>query len=192
MAQVYVTKTSAAQRQIDAGIRLLFSGEDSLAVHTITAAAHGIVKDLAERREPGQVDNLYEMSMKGVYEQLSDQMPSDDAIRYELPHFKKWLRSYRNRPANFLKHADQDAEDSLDADTLGTDHLLLEACVQYALLGLDLTSEMQAFTWWHLAVYPSEKSDKIETAAGEVHELNRDEQIEFGAFLLTLIREKKL
>ena len=81
MAQVYVTKISAAQRQIDAGIRLLFSGEDSLAVHTITAAAHGIVKDLAEKREPGPVDNLYKMSLKGVFEQLSDQMPSDDAIQ---------------------------------------------------------------------------------------------------------------
>ena len=82
--------------------------------------------------------------------------------------------------------------DSLDADTLDTDSLLLEACVQYALLGFELTPEMRAFAWWHLAVYPSEESDRIETAAGEVHELNRDEQIEFGAFLLTLIHEKKL
>ncbi len=191
MAKVHVTKISAAQRQIDASIRLLFSGEDSLAVHTITAAAHGIVRDLAKQRKPRLVDNLYEVPLKSVHEQLSNQMPSDDAIHREFLGFKKWLRSYRNRPANFLKHANQDAGHSLNADTLDTDSLLLEACVQYSLLGFELTPEMQAFAWWHLAVYPSEESDKFETAVGHVHELTRHEQIEFGAFLLTLISEKK-
>ena len=50
MASVDITKPTAAQRQIDAAIRILFSGEDVLAVHTVVAAAHRIVLDLREKR----------------------------------------------------------------------------------------------------------------------------------------------
>ena len=50
MAPLEITKPTAAQRQIDAAIRLLFSDEDALAVHTVAAAAHRIALDLAENR----------------------------------------------------------------------------------------------------------------------------------------------
>lgn len=46
-----ITKTVAAQRQIDAAIRIMFSGEDPLAVHTVVAAAFGIVKELTKKRD---------------------------------------------------------------------------------------------------------------------------------------------
>ena len=60
MASENITKHSAAQRQIDAAIRILFSGEDVLAAHTVVAAAHRIVLDIAENRN----SNPYTESIK--------------------------------------------------------------------------------------------------------------------------------
>ena len=191
MAEVYITKVSAAQRQIDAAIRMLFSGEDPLAVHTVTAAVHGIVIDLAEQRGQKLSDELHAVSLRSLYKDFLGRTPSDDQIRRDLPPFKKWIRSMKNRPANFLKHADQDAEKSLNPDILGTDDLLLEACALYADMGFDLTPEMYAFARWHLAVYPHEDADKLRTAAGQAHNLPRDAQIELGEFLLALYRENQ-
>jgi hypothetical protein len=105
---------------------------------------------------------------------------------WNIQYFKKWLWDARNRPANFLKHADRDADEMLNQGTLETDHLLLEACCLYEELGLPSTPEMSAFARWHLAVYPHEDGDAIETASGFVHSLERTEQLEFGAFILEL------
>ena len=189
MVEVHVTKAGAAQRQIDAAIRMLFSGEDPLAVHTVAAAAHGIVADLAEHRGPLDDDD-YSAALRAVFEQLTGKTPPVDVIRRELPNFRKQMRRIRNRPANFLKHADQDAEKSLDPNSLETDDLLLGVCTLYKRLKLDITPEMYAFATWHLAVHPHEDGDKIETAEGPVHELPRDAQLEFGDFLLALYREE--
>lgn len=51
MADLSITKQAAAQRQIDAAIRMLFlHGEDFIAIHTVAAAARTILNDLAEAR----------------------------------------------------------------------------------------------------------------------------------------------
>ena len=43
-------KALSSSAQIDAAIRILFTGEDVLAAHTVVAASHRIVLDLAEKR----------------------------------------------------------------------------------------------------------------------------------------------
>jgi hypothetical protein len=48
--EVLIGKLAAAQRQLDAAIRLTFLGEDPLAIYTVTAAALGILLPLAEQR----------------------------------------------------------------------------------------------------------------------------------------------
>jgi hypothetical protein len=54
MSNIEITKEAAAQRQIDAAIRMVFlHGEDLLAVHTVAAAARGIVRYLAKDRGVG-------------------------------------------------------------------------------------------------------------------------------------------
>jgi hypothetical protein len=53
-AQIYLRKEAAAQRQLDAAIRMTLEGEDELAIHTVAAAAYGILRDLKKhhgRRE---------------------------------------------------------------------------------------------------------------------------------------------
>ena len=182
MAHIHITKHAAAQRQVDAAIRILFSEEDPLAVHTVVAAAHRILTDLVEKhRKSSFMDDAYLDALNRVREHFPEKTQS-----WNIQHFKKWLRDERNRPANFLTHADQDADKMLNQETLKTDHLLLEACCRYEELGLPSTPEMSAFARWHLAVYPHEDGDAIETAAGFVDHLERTEQLEFGAFILKL------
>lgn len=186
MAPVDITKFTAAQRQIDAAIRILFSGEDPLAVHTVAAAAHRLVLDLTGKR--GQ--NPYAASLRETLTTLLRVLPSSVKFERELSKFEKFFRNHLNRPANFLKHADRDAGDSLDQDSLQTDLLLLVSCTAYEGLGLDLTPEMEAFCRWHLAVYPHEVTDPIKTGAGYLHDLSRPHQLEAGDFLLSLYRER--
>ena len=95
----------------------------------------------------------------------------------------------RRRPANFLKHADRDEDKTLNEATLESDHLLLEACTLYTDLGFEPTPEMYTFARWHLAVYPHEEGDPIETAAGFIYGLDRSAQLQFGAFFLNRFSE---
>ena len=188
MASVDITKPTAAQRQIDAAIRILFSGEDVLAVHTVVAAAHRIVLDLREKRSGTRGQGPYvEFLREGVvtlYQEQLGMSPPDAIIQRVLPQFERLFRNHLNRPANFLKHADRDAGESLEQNSLQTDLLLLFSCNEYANLGFTLTPEMKVFCRWHLAVDPHEATDPIKTGAGYVHDLSRPHQLEAGNFLL--------
>ena len=190
MASVSITKLSAAQRQIDAAIQILFSGEDVLAVHTVVAAAHRIVLDLAEKRNLAPYTESIKTTIATLYrQQFRETIPNHKLQHWAAEFENKNLRPYLNRPTNFLKHADQDAGMVLDQDSLQTDTLLLASCVTYAKLGLEYTPEMKAFFRWHLAVYPHEDGDEIKTASGYVHDLSRAHQFDVGDFMLSHYRE---
>ena len=188
MASVSITKLSAAQRQIDAAIRILFSGEDILAVHTVVAAAHRIALDLAEKRNLAPYTKSIRETIAALYRQSSEKTISNHELQHWADEFEeKVFVPHLNHPANFLKHADRDAGKSLDQDSVQTDTLLLVSCVTYAELGLEYTAEMNAYCRWHLAVYPHEDGDAIKIDAGYVHDLPRAHQLEFGEFILSTI-----
>jgi hypothetical protein len=63
-AAIFVTKLGAAQRQLDAAIRMRLAGEDTLAIHTVLAAAYRILRDLKGKR--GRSD-LTDSLSKGVF-----------------------------------------------------------------------------------------------------------------------------
>ena len=190
MASVSITKLSAAQRQIDAAIRILFSGEDPLAVHTVVAAAHSIVLDLAGKRNVTPYTEPIGQAITTLYRQRFGEAIPNDKLQHWVARFEgKYFRPYWNRPANFLKHADRDPGEVLDQDSLQTDALLLVSCATYMELGLECTPEMNAFYRWHRAVYPNEDGDEIGTDSGYVHDLSRVHQIEFGDFMLSHYRE---
>ena len=141
MADILISKATAAQRQIDAAIRMLFAGEDPLAVHTVAAAAKNIIDDLASQRGTPVVNEINDMwadTVRSTFTSLSGAAPSEDAIRDDLQSFRKWFRGMTNRPANFLKHADTDASGHLNMQSLETDFLLLQACTVYRILGSSL------------------------------------------------------
>ncbi len=163
---------------------MTFSGEDPLAVHTVVAAGVGIVRDLAEHRGNLRDRQTYENALREIYRAKIGRDPTQEEVERDSPRLRKLLSSARKKPANFLKHADRDPNDFLNEANLETDHILLEACLLYKELGFDLTTEMHAFGRWHLAVYPHEEGDALITADGPVHELSRESQLSFGAWLL--------
>jgi len=63
-ATIYINKLEAARRQLDAAIRMRFAKEDDLAIHTIAAAAYGILRDMLGKR--GR-HNFEELIRAGVY-----------------------------------------------------------------------------------------------------------------------------
>lgn len=190
MASVSITKLSAAQRQIDAAIRILFSGEDALAVHTVVAAAHSIVLDLAEKRNVTPYTESIGQAIATLYRQRFGEAIPNDKLQHWVARFEeKHFRPFWNRPANFLKHADRDPGEVLDQDSLETDTLLLVSCATYMELGLEYTPEMNAFCRWHCAIYPREDGDEIKTDSGYVHDLSRVHQLEFGDFMLSHYRD---
>jgi hypothetical protein len=48
-AQIFILKEAAAQRQLDAAIRMTLLGEDELAIHTVAAAAYEVLRDLKKK-----------------------------------------------------------------------------------------------------------------------------------------------
>ena len=133
-------------------------------------------------------DQEHRAALAGVYQGFLGRSPTEGEIHRDLPKLERLMRTARNRPVNFLKHADRDPNDLLNENDVKTDHLLLEACFLCASMGFDLTAEMRAFGRWHLAVYPHQEGDALETGIGPVHELPRESQIEVGAFILDKYR----
>jgi hypothetical protein len=186
MNAVLINKAAAAQRQIDASIRIMFSGEDVLAVRTVAAAGSRILRDL-DRHRGGHFDkNKHETAVTGVFRGLIGRDPTTAEVEANSLSIKALLRAKEAKPTNFLKHADKDPDAFLDEDEdeVNADYLLLEACVLYSDLGFDPTATMWAFGRWHLAVYPSGEGDAVVTADSPVDEMPREHQLAFGRWLL--------
>jgi hypothetical protein len=50
MVKIRINKMDAARRQINAAIRMTFDGEDPVAIHSVIAAGHRIIRDICEQR----------------------------------------------------------------------------------------------------------------------------------------------
>jgi hypothetical protein len=89
LGEVLVGKLAAAQRQLDAAIRLTFLGEDPLAIYTVTAAALGILLDLLKKREKSPLAEQWKNIVVGIARDLVCGKMDDTA----------WQRLQRETPA---------------------------------------------------------------------------------------------
>lgn len=89
-----VTKVDAARRQLSTAIRLFFERRDTISIHTLVAAAQGVMHDLLEKRGPG----------KGSF------LKSGTLVRPEkrAEYFKLITGAQ-----NFFKHADREPVDAV-------------------------------------------------------------------------------
>jgi hypothetical protein len=80
---VRILKLAAAQRQLDAAIRMMFAEEDSLAITTVAAAAYRILRDLKEKRGQKVFADQWRDSMLGVARALvRGELPDRDIQRF--------------------------------------------------------------------------------------------------------------
>jgi hypothetical protein len=62
-ADGHLTKFAAAQRQLNAAIRLTLRGEDEVAIHTIAAAAYRILRDIKQKEGRNELADLWALSL---------------------------------------------------------------------------------------------------------------------------------
>jgi hypothetical protein len=117
----------ALRRQLLAAVRMWFSDDDPIAIHTLIYAAHEILHTQFRRR-----------GFKGL---LFDS-PSIG------PEYKEaWSKKLRNS-ANFFKHARADPDGSIDFDIVSNEMFLLFSIYGLAQIGEALVMEEQAFLRW--------------------------------------------
>jgi hypothetical protein len=184
---VRILKLAAAQRQIDAAIRMTFGNEDVLAITTVAAAAYRILRDVAEKRGQNPMTDDWRDNMLGVARAIvKNELPEGVVIAFKADP-QMWpvvsilvekirevgadrtieeLRSIvsvgasaqterrywgeMNTAANFLKHADVDFDQALEASQVNANELIFGGCRLYMDLLGQLTAEMQVWTAYHL------------------------------------------
>jgi hypothetical protein len=179
MTKIRINKIDAARRQIDAAIRMTFGEEDPVAVHSVVAAAHRIVRDICERR--GDIES---------YLQFTDWI----APGHEKEFWKHW-----NASANFLKHADEDADHILELDNEAADFLIVITSKWYKDLGYSPSPEMRTFAGWWTIQYPNMlKPDALAAtgvivqfaaAAAAMKPLSRLDRLKAGLIMLRQIEK---
>jgi hypothetical protein len=159
-ASLHINKLAASKRQIQAAIRMFFASEDELAVHTVAAAAYGLLKDIKKARGMSEAADAYLISIFYVIRDfhrgtLPSHMTRDPAFMAEVrrladqlapitadsklsdvrasvgPTLERQYWSDTNRAANFLKHADRDVDQSLSLDAIENQLLLIKCCCAY-------------------------------------------------------------
>lgn len=144
MRKIRVKKIDAASRQIDLAIRLSFSSEDAVGIHTLCAAGFRILRDIADKKGNVEMHEVHKQMIK----------PGKEA--------EFWKRV--NLPANFFKHADKDSDPAVvyeGIDEEANDAMILWACIYYKDLGFHLTPEMKAFMLWFRALNPRVMDDEV-------------------------------
>lgn len=164
---IQCTKSEAVIRQLDVAIDLLFSGSDPLAIRTLISAAHGILADLVERTTPGESWRSNMIEESGL---------SKGAALILI-----------NGTANYLKHADRDANSTLSLSEEENDDVMFVATLECAKLEYPLSHKMQAYQIWYLASYPEKIGRATEIvevslkALPDLELLERSKRLDRGA-----------
>ena len=178
MAKVRIDKFEAARRQINAAIRMLFTGEDPVAIYTIAMAGFRILEDLSSRQDENEVQKAMETALG--------------------PNNRENLKKKIYSDASFLKHADRDPDKIHDGiEEEANDWILYLASLYYQQLGNPLTPEMYALIAWLSKLHPDAPKSLLKYvnprlgAATDAADdffgtTSRKEQLAFGLELLKL------
>lgn len=128
-----LSKFDVAERQLLLAIRLFFSSEDVVSIHTLSEAAGQILHDIG--KEAG----------------VSSIVRDSDRIRPE--RMKEWLAViFKSR--NFFKHADRDKDEVHEFKPVFNDMSLLDAVNMYSTLKKRWTPETLIFLVWFGLKHP--------------------------------------
>ena len=174
--QVTCSKFEAAPRQLDEAIGLLLADHDPLAVRTLAAAAFGLFADLVEHLKPNESWRSELIESSGL----------DRKKAFAVIHSAQ----------NFLKHANRDPHEQLSFDETENEELIFIATLDCGELGGPLTTAMQAFQVWYLALNPNKLGAdhdftlRASSAFQELPTKPRNEQLAAGLNFLHLMFEK--
>ena len=158
----------AATRQTACAIRLLFSGEDPLAIHTLAYASYSLLRDLARKQSAS--------------ENTLQQLDEDSA---KFPDKKFW-RMFSDL-GNALKHANRSAEETPEEFN---EILLFTNCMLLREVGEFSGSEISTLWLWLHACYfiniddvPSAFWDWADSNLGALHAHTRQKKLDAASIL---------
>jgi hypothetical protein len=144
MATATITKRDAARRQLEAAVLLYFNERDPLPIHTLAAAAQGVL------------ETLVVVAGKST--------PLQDSLGHFPLDLAQEVRQAMRGPQNFLKHADRDPDASLEYSPDLTEFILYDAVAAYMRLTGDQPLVLNAFLIW----FAIHHSDWFAAADGEM------------------------
>lgn len=116
----YINKLAAAQRQLHAAIRMTLHGEDELAIHTLAAAAYGILRDLKRSRGRSELSDAVGIGLylyaRNVLDGIPDPVLDRDCkesptLKSIVDYILELIRSGKVQSADdvnrFLKFSDE-------------------------------------------------------------------------------------
>lgn len=134
--RLVLSKLDVAKRQLETAIKLYFLEDDPVSIHTLSAAAYNILKDV------GKNNGANPMMIKEMF------------LKYVKPSKENMFIHKINEAENFFKHADKDNESTLKFDTTFTEFFIIDTVGQYNQITGDDTSCFQLFKFWFIASYP--------------------------------------
>ncbi|HGY90121.1 MAG TPA: hypothetical protein ENK43_02995 [Planctomycetes bacterium] len=129
-----VSKLDAARRQLEEAIFMVFERRDEIAIHTLAGAARQVLLDLGKK--------------VGQESLITDS-------KFIRPGMMDEVRRLINRPQNFFKHADRDAEQDFEFFPEATPFYILDAVCLYEALAKTKTPPMVVFFVWHCLSFPN-------------------------------------
>jgi hypothetical protein len=159
-----ITKLDAARRQLHTAIHLSLSNKDAVSIHTLTMAAHEILRQLLKAKGSG---SFFKDSLS-----LSRQA-------------KKRFEELLNRPAGFFKHAGSGANGVMNFHPKTTEYWLSECCTMYRQLTGKPSRESAAFIMWFSREYPDfpgpelEESTRAHLRAGTLRKISKASCLRF-------------
>jgi len=142
-----IDKIEAATRQLKEAIRMFFERRDPVAVHTLAYAGHQILHDLCKSKN---MEKVLELSLRDY-----KYVPEDMRNKY---------RNLLTSTANFIKHADHDADAKRLFSPKITEGFLVDATFLYENLQGNLFYEGSIFrTWFFLKFYKDLPEGELKT-----------------------------
>jgi hypothetical protein len=149
-----ISKTKAAEQQLNTAIRLFFENRDHLSSYTLAAAAREVTEGGIERR----LGVLKEREFVRVGDSLEVPLSYRDMLDLFITpegHKGKVIRKYFNKWQNFLKHSNDDSDAEIEPfKTKYLAVMIVFAIKNYALLTQDMTFEMKFFFAWFTLAEP--------------------------------------
>jgi len=133
---VHISKLDAAKRQLEIAIRLFLSYSDIVVIHTLTAAAYNVLRDLGKKQ--GIETIIKDYGLKRIREE-----------------YRKEFLNEVNKAENFFKHADRDGDKILKFPVGATEYLLWDACVTYEKITGEKLPLIAVFNAWFIGNHPN-------------------------------------
>lgn len=165
-----ISKTVAAEWQLNTAIRLFFENRDNLSSYALAVASRGVMDDLIQ----GHSRELYqrELTRVGDLQKVWLSYRDEMRIRIKPEGYKDFLNLDRNWQ-NFLKHADRDPD--AEIAPIKKNHLamtIISAIKNYTALTQSWSAEMVTFFTWIAVAEPRLfKLEPNSEAAKKVEEL---------------------